>query len=284
LEFGSYRSGVGGDKANPNEIVVKQISTEKIIERKSIINWDLTQHKDNYNDWITAFEKAISKRAKNGCFLGLSSGYDSGAIACELLKQKIDFKAYIYEGAENKEILRKREKLVKFEHFEPKKHILEWLKDNIDDEKLTILYNNKETDMTIISEQACAGVGTMCDLARKEGRKVCLSSQGADEILSDYMLFPDQSELITEFPKELELWPNFNYSCQESYLMKEEYAGGAFNIETRYPFLDADLVQEFLWLKPELKNRHYKAPLREYLVRNNFPFEEGVKRGFSVNI
>ena len=48
-----------------------------------------------------------------------------------------------------------------------------------------------------------------------------------------------------------------------------ELAGsGNFNIETRYPFLDRDLVQEFLWLTAELKNKHYKAPLREYLIRN----------------
>ena len=32
--------------------------------------------------------------------------------------------------------------------------------------------------------------------------------------------------------------------------MKEEMVAGAYGIETRYPFLDRDVVQEFLWLKP----------------------------------
>ena len=52
--------------------------------------------------------------------------------------------------------------------------------------------------------------------------------------------------------------------------------------ESRYPYLDIDLVQEFLWLSTELKNKHYKAPLKEYFVRNDFPFDEGKKVGFNI--
>ena len=63
---------------------------------------------------------------------------------------------------------------------------------------------------------------------------------------------------------------------------QEVAAGGAFGIESRYPYLDVAVVQEFLWLTAEAKNRHYKAPLREYLKRNDFPFEEDVKRGFTA--
>ena len=121
-------------------------------------------------------------------------------------------------------------------------------------------------------------------LARADGRRVSLSGQGADEIMSDYAPWPDQSSLKGTYPAEQQLWPNFNFSCQESYLMKEEYAAGAFGVENRYPYLDAQLVQEFLWLTPDAKNLRYKAPLREYLVRHGFPFEEGVKRGFQVNL
>ena len=102
--------------------------------------------------------------------------------------------------------------------------------------------------------------------------------------MSDYSPWPSQSELKGVFPERLELWRNFNYSCQESDLMKEEYAGGAFGIESRYPFLDTRVVQEFLWLSAEAKNRYYKAPLREYLLRNRFAFEEGVKRGFKIDM
>lgn len=281
-EFASYYSGVGGIKANPNEILVTDLDGN-VKERKPVITWDLKQYKTDYNDWIKAFKRSIEKRAKDNCFVGMSSGYDSGAIVCELLKQKIDFKTYIFRGQENQEIIDERIKYVDHEFFEPNYNLVNWLKENTDDEPYTIKYNGKMTTFTFQIEGGSLGVATFCNLANIAGRKVCLSSQGADEILSDYKLFPDQSEL-KEFPDKQKLWYNFNYGCQESYLIKEEYAGGAFNIETRYPFLDRDLVQEFLWLTPELKNKYYKAPLREYLIRNKFPFDEGVKKGFSIEI
>ncbi len=283
LEFSSYRSGVGGERAKPNTILVKNFKGD-ILEEKTVYEWDLKQHKIDYNDWIKAFELSVAKRARPGCFLGLSSGYDSGAIACELLKQSIPFKAYTFCGEESREVLDKRLAMVDHELFAPNQELKEWLFKNTDKEKYTIFYDGQETQMTNHDDGGMLGVATFCDLACKEGRKVCLSSQGADEILSDYSLFPGQSELKGLFPNDLKLWRNFNFGCQESYLIKEEYAGGAFNIETRYPFLDKQLVQEFLWLKPELKNAFYKAPLREYLVKNSFPFDEDKKIGFSVKL
>ena len=71
----------------------------------------------------------------------------------------------------------------------------------------------------------------------------------------------------------------------ESYLAKEEYTSGIWGIETRYPYLDKDVVQEFLWLSPELKNKYkgsiYKPPLLYYLDINNFPLFNK-KLGFDV--
>ncbi len=63
--------------------------------------------------------------------------------------------------------------------------------------------------------------------------------------------------------------------------MKEEIIGGSHGIEQRYPFLDKDVVQEFLWLKPELKNKYYKAPIHNYLNENNYPFTPNEKLGFN---
>lgn len=279
-ECGSYRSGVGGEKLSPNTIRVVSLKNNKYIEKENY-HWDFeNQHKENYDDWIAAFQKAIRKRAKDNCFIGLSSGYDSGAITCEMLKQGIKFKAYSFIGQEDQNVLKDRLKLVpEFEYFTPKRYDLP-----IDNERYTIFYKGSQTEMKVLDDGGVFGVATMCDLARKEGRKVMMSGQGADEILSDYALFPDQSEFKGKFPEKLSKWRNFDKSCQESYLIKEEFAAGAFNIETRYPFLDKDLVQEFLWLTTEGKNRHYKAPLREYLIRNQFPFVPNKKKGFSVYV
>lgn len=93
LECASYESGVGGHKIPANTIEIVYFDGRE--ESKQIYEWDLNQHKNSYDDWIHAFENAVKKRAVKGCFLGLSSGYDSGAIACELLKQNVNFKAYI---------------------------------------------------------------------------------------------------------------------------------------------------------------------------------------------
>ena len=111
-----------------------------------------------------------------------------------------------------------------------------------------------------------------------------MSGQGADEIISDYSLYPNQSTFKGKFPDRLFVWDNFYEGCQYSYLGKEEYVAGSHAVETRYPFLDKDSVQEFLWLKPELKNKEYKAPIAEYLRREGYPFDEGKKIGFSIQI
>ena len=63
-------------------------------------------------------------------------------------------------------------------------------------------------------------------------------------------------------------------------MMKEEYVGGAYGIETRYPFLDKKVVQEFLNLDVSLKNTHYKSAIYEYLTRNDIPFSQCSKIGF----
>ena len=65
-----------------------------------------------------------------------------------------------------------------------------------------------------------------------------------------------------------------------SYLAKEEYVAGSYGIETRYPYLDKYVVQEFLWLDSKLKNSKYKSVLDNYLTISKYPFESNIKRGF----
>ena len=67
-----------------------------------------------------------------------------------------------------------------------------------------------------------------------------------------------------KFPKKLETifpWPSFFESTQASFLMKEEYICGTFGIEARYPFLDKQVVQEFLSLSHHIKNSQYKSSI-----------------------
>jgi len=144
-----------------------------------------------------------------------------------------------------------------------------------------------EYDRRLIDDKAASWMSWVCDTAKKENKRLYLTGMGADEIFSDYGfggvkktnhsnfggLFPD--DLSTVFP-----WASFYYSSMESYLAKEEYVAGLHGLEARYPFLDKDVVQEFLWLTPELKNSQYKSVLDNYFVQNNFPFSRGEKKGF----
>jgi hypothetical protein len=44
------------------------------------------------------------------------------------------------------------------------------------------------------------------------------------------------------------VWKNFYFGTQEIYLLKEESLTGGFGLEGRFPFLDKNVIQEFLWL------------------------------------
>lgn len=285
INASSYFSGVGGEKVEARTINVVRISDEKLLTKIQYHNFDFNQYKNSYDDCLDAFTLAIKKRSKHRCFIGLSSGYDSGAIACELKKQNVDFKCYAIVASEDKYTLWMRDKylnnvhtIVDFDHNLESKH----LNDNAEEFYYDYMYGDNHMNKTYKNDWASRGLSYICKLGASEGRKVYLSGMGADEILSDYSLIPQQSTFKGVFPDRLDEWTNFYNGCMYSYLGKEECVAGSWNIETRYPFLDKQFVQEFLWLTPEIKNRKYKSPLYEYLTRNSFPFQENKKIGFCV--
>ena len=137
-------------------------------------------------------------------------------------------------------------------------------------------------------DNGAIGLGYICSRARGVGQLIYLSGNGADEIFSDYGFegvkhFP-HSTIGGKYPKHLEEvfpWKNFFDNTQRAYLAKEEYVAGSYGIEGRYPFLDKMVVQEFLWLKPNLKNSNYKSVLHQYLDMHMYPFDKQQKVGFN---
>lgn len=86
-------------------------STFELLEKKAVHRFELKQYKQHYEDWEIAFEQAVAKRAlhtREKVFIGLSSGYDSGAIGLALHNQKIPFKAYSIIGSENPDTIYRR--------------------------------------------------------------------------------------------------------------------------------------------------------------------------------
>jgi asparagine synthetase B (glutamine-hydrolysing) len=282
----SYPSIVGGERLAPNTTVVKSFAGQPI---RTLANREFEfdrQDKNSYDDWMEAFRGAVRKRASPGCYIGLSSGYDSGAIACELLRQGVPFASYSIKGDEIDDVFESRIRLTGGRELRVSTdaYALErqWLKTSCEP------YNyHRETGLRLHVEDVrddpgAIGASLIHRAARAEGRRVYLSGQGADEILADYALTPTLSEFRGVYPPDLRPWRHFQGGCQLAYLTKEEFVAGTWGIEGRYPFLDAALVQEFLWLEPSLKNAAYKAPLREYLTAEGFPFVEGRKIGFRV--
>lgn len=99
-----------------NKTYIIDLINIRIIEEKRVHTFDLRQYKTNFDDWNSAFTESIRKRtkyAKCGIFIGLSGGYDSGAIACELTKQNVNFTAYSIANVEDKNVLNQREKIIK---------------------------------------------------------------------------------------------------------------------------------------------------------------------------
>ena len=287
VECASYESGVGGRKIRANTIEGVEISTGRdlfSIHPYYFFDFD-NQFKTSYDDCIRHLIAAIKKRAKDNCFIGLSSGYDSGAISCILKNLGANFKCYSIVAKEDLATLKKRISILGnvdlIESFDIKRQEAH-LRDNAENFLYDIQYENGNGKTSYKDDYASKALSHICELAHNEGRKVCISGMGADEILSDYSLIPNQSEFKGRFPANLKQWKNFYDSCMYSYLAKEELVGGSWNIETRYPFLDKNFVQAFLWLRADLKNRWYKAPLHKYLTDQRFPFQPNKKIGFNV--
>ena len=275
-------------KIEANTTEVYSFDNFDLINKFEIKKFDLNQHKRSYQDWILAFEKSIAKRTQNTrekIYIGLSSGYDSGAIAKELNMQNVTFKAFSIIGKENEDIIRERCSLLKDteiirlgdkQYSETKTFLSKYRED----------YNHN--NYRVLDDKACQGLGYISSLAQKENYKIYFSGQGADEIISDYgwggsKIYP-HSQFGGLFPndlKELFPWNSFYNGTQTDYINKEECVAGCYGMETRYPFLDVELVQEFLWLTADLKNKSYKSCLKEYLSFKDFPFDENAKCGFN---
>ena len=290
-------------KMTPNTTLVVDIDKKRIVNKFENYTFDVSnQHKMNFDDWVTAFEESIRKRVngtREKVFIGLSSGYDSGAICNELLNQNVKFKSYIVRGHENEDILTKRIRMIgernnDFDILYKTDPIIRqtvgYIKQNTEEFKYTI--NSSSSDyneywLSLTDDGGSVFMSYICYKARLEGYKILLSGSGPDEIFSDYGFggkkYTNHSNFGGLFPEDLTTifpWNSFYGSSLESYIAKEEYVGGSFGIEVRYPFLDKKVVQEFLWLHHSLKNSEYKSPLNHYLEKNNFPFNKNVKQGF----
>jgi len=305
--LGSYRSalehlGMQDVQAlKPNTVVDYALDGTSITSTEITI-FNLAQSSDDLEGWHRLFDAAVAKRIaylKGDAFVGLSSGYDSGAITASLIAQNAKFMSVTVEGREDPAIVAARREAVEGSGNRailiPQEKIdkaawAKWLHENVEDEPYFIINDDGkrvEVGKSVHKDNAALILAAVCDTAKEAGARVYLSGSGADEIYSDYGfqgkkifahsnfggLYPDH--LLGRFP-----WASFFGSTQAAYLTKEEMVAGSFGMEVRYPFLDVALVQHFLTLKPEIKNEAYKSVIQSYLKARDFPFAAGQKVGF----
>ena len=282
-----------GTKLQGNRTKVFDLDTYKLLQEFENYTFDIRQYKNTFDDWIDAFKRSIEKRTRGvqyGMFLGLSSGYDSGAIACELLNQNKPFKSYTITGPENMNIINQRiAKIPVHELINLTRTEYDAVSSDLNANCEDFTYRDRFLNYNIKGDKASIGLSAICRRAASEQRRIYFSGQGADEIISDYGFnghkIYGHSSFGGKFPSDLNgffPWHSFYDGTQIQYLNKEEYVAGHHGIETRYPFLDRQLVQEFVWLNVNLKNSKYKSALHEYLARHNFPFNSGEKIGFNT--
>jgi asparagine synthetase B (glutamine-hydrolysing) len=285
-------------RLEPNQYFIMSRASGRVIRQGRVVDFTTRQYKTHFDDWTKAFRAAIKKRSvpcREKIFIGLSSGYDSGSISCELDSQGVEYKSYSILGNERLDVIEdrvlRRPVGSEFEFIFPldeqreraRKHLAEMV------EPVTreVLGSKYATQWTLHGDAASAGLAIICEKAKSEHRRVYLSGQGADEIFSDYGFLGtpiyEHSNFGGNFPEDLSTifpWPSFFGSTQAAYLAKEEYVAGSFGLEARYPFLDKNLVQEFLSLSHLLKNFKYKSVLRNLLDKSEYPCAFDEKFGF----
>ena len=195
---------------------------------------------------------------QHGCFVGLSGGVDSGCIALRLVEMKVAHHIFSLSASEEVRIVQARhawasreaaglavphpvERLSRESYAEQ----FAWFPQHVE----AYAYTQPHRRIGLMNDAGAVGLSHICAQAKPLGVRVYLSGAGADEIHGDY-------GRVKQWPANLSEvwpWPAFFGNEMRDYLRKEEHVAGAHGIEGRFPYLDVDVVQEYLWLNTTLK-------------------------------
>ena len=265
----------------PNTTLVYDLNTRSLKQTLEVHTFNLNQYKTTLDDWESAFENAVLKRYSDKMvpLVFLSSGLDSGAIACCLHKHNKQFLACSVQSNEDIYILNARKNLYGEKHdildYYPHKPRCNNFLQTHCEHHMRIWEKLNPVDMVT---DGCNGAKVFI-MEHARGKihncKLAFSGIGADEIMNTHANYDKGNRgQVDFFPDNLQdvfPWRNFYEGTMRNYLLSDEYVSGSMGFETRYPFLDKYLVQEFLSLSPALKNQLSKYPLIHYLRKHNNP-------------
>jgi asparagine synthetase B (glutamine-hydrolysing) len=276
-------------------------------QKLRVRTFDLRQHKQSTADWQRAFDRAVRARAdtRRGLFVGLSDGYDSGAVALALARTRAPLSVIRAGDQEIDAVvsariasLRATGGLLNHTVHAPMgvRQLRRLVRHVAALEPCTLFWpaadGNWSAPQRLHDMPSALGLALLAQVAQSLSLRVLLSGSGADEIISDYAVDGVATASLSCFggrtPADLAApgffpWCNYFERTQRNLLLREEIVAGAHGIEARFPFLDADVVQESLWLDARLKSSEYKRPVADLLrsARPAFPFVAGHKRLFA---
>lgn len=179
----------GGDRGGGSKREVK------LVEQSPGFEFDLRQFKTSTDDVIKAFEEAVEKRVKTSLhppFLGLSAGYDAGAIALALSKSKTPHYTFSIVGAEDMKYVEERMDYAKdssqayviqyglLDFYRVRNYLMS-CSEPFEYSDFTRRYVGR---MNVVDDDASIGLAYIMTLARKFGTLVYLTGSGGDELLT----------------------------------------------------------------------------------------------------
>ena len=213
--------------ASPNEIALLDLrkatdapggapATCSFEQRTPFYTWDLRQYKTHTRDWTATFRDAVlvrTDRLKHRVFMGLSAGYDSGAIALALKQLDRPFLAYSVRADESVSVVLQRSRACESvaevvfmnmtradyraqarwldahcEEFRYLRMGRAWWYPHVQDRRGQPFLFRDARRYQVKTDGGGTGLSAILALSRPVRGLIYLSGAGADEIISDYAI------------------------------------------------------------------------------------------------
>tara|TARA_Y100001937_G_scaffold128737_1_gene207451 strand:- start:2801 stop:4084 length:1284 start_codon:yes stop_codon:yes gene_type:complete len=247
--------------------------TSKSIRTVNNKTFNLEQTVNHYDNVWEEWERAIKCRHSGQASILMSSGYDSGLIACTANKFYNDIDCYYtYNSHEDKEIINSRKNI----------HGITIINLNLDHGEDSLhqdLYNTTQDNNQLL-ENKFMNAGDREIYTKHmipKNKRILIGGDGGDDIYSDYGLrglrLRKYSRFGGYFPRDLStVWPWHENNVFENFHGRTEIVGGYHGIEYRCPFMSNSLIQAWINTTHELKNKRHKGWMAQYMDDHSYPY------------